>query len=115
MPFVTNAPHLDNALGHLHIDAARGPLDAKGGADRPDTHIANLDNEGPRAILGDLKQRFTVVERDLADLRLHRHDKPGLRVYRCQRTIAKRDPPDSPHTRMDLRLARSEILLTRAA
>src|SRR3546814_9468312 len=61
--FVTNAPHLDNALGHLHIDAARGPLDAKGGADRPDTHIANLDNEGPRAILGDLKPRRSEERR----------------------------------------------------
>src|SRR3546814_6145569 len=91
--FVTNAPHLDNALGHLHIDAARGPLDAKGGADRPDTHIANLDNEGPRAILGDLKPRFTVVERDLADLRIHRNVQRGLRVYRGQRTNAQRDPP----------------------
>src|SRR3546814_7689852 len=99
---IADAPDFDDAFSHLHIDAGGRPRDGKSGADRTHPHVADLDDEGPRAVLSDLEPSFAVLERDVPHLGLHRDVERRLGVHRGERAVAQRDAPYFPDRRLDL-------------
>src|SRR5262249_29678551 len=85
--------HSDFAFDNSNRGAVRLPINIELRANRPNPRTSRTDNEWPRAVMGDAKQRLPLHQLHVTLACLEAHPNSGSRVELDHRTIVESDRP----------------------